>query len=321
VGEGNMTNNIEKDAWSIDQLVKSKFFHKKMHEWGLIEIARELESMKGEEYEWEPRSNLGISEEAWKIIIHRGLKPIIVFAHPDVLFEKQKRIGYYRMLSMVSQKSMLHIGMNSKSCEEGNGRLDSESCTAIAQQLNRIISELVEFDGKELDPREFDIWRGMAAGSQAQGSWQNVKGEKEEREIRDLIKKRLIEKNAIAKAFENDMSVRTFPLADGRFLVFASDPDVSVYDKEIIQLGLEIKGGIDPAGVLERVGAAIKSLRRVKKENPKATTILIAPDISWTSRADDDVEKNRENVDYRFSSEELKKDPEMRRKLFDIMKI
>ncbi len=40
--------------------------------------------------------------------------------------------------------------------------------------MNKIISYLVEAD-RQIDSREFNIWRGMAAGAQAQDLWQNIK--------------------------------------------------------------------------------------------------------------------------------------------------
>lgn len=52
--------------------------------------------------------------------------------------------------------------------------LSDDSALSIARHLNKIVSILIEHDEK-IDAREFDIWRGMAAGSQAQGSWQNTK--------------------------------------------------------------------------------------------------------------------------------------------------
>jgi hypothetical protein len=56
----------------------------------------------------------------------------------------------------------------------------------------------------------------------------------------------------------------------------------AIYKEDKIQAAVEIKGGIDTAGVLERVGAAIKSLRRAKEENPQSTTILILQGVSIT---------------------------------------
>ncbi len=100
-----MNSPEEYKAWSLDQLTKSEFFHQKLHEWGLLEIAERIEEIKGETLEWD-LDLLGISKRAWDKAIHRGIKPVVVFAHPEVLMSISGSVGYYRMLSMVSQKSM-----------------------------------------------------------------------------------------------------------------------------------------------------------------------------------------------------------------------
>jgi len=72
------------ESWLIDQVTKSEFFHQKLHKYGLLEVAYAIEDVHGENLDWN-KKNLGISEKAWKKVIHRGIKPVRVFAHPDVL--------------------------------------------------------------------------------------------------------------------------------------------------------------------------------------------------------------------------------------------
>ena len=68
---------------------------------------------------------------------------------------------------------------------------------------------------------------------------------------------------------------------------------------------MEIKGGIDTAGVLERVGAAIKSLSRAKNENPNAVTILIMYRVAMTEQARQDLESHRNDIDCWFTIEDV----------------
>ncbi|MDX1522006.1 MAG: hypothetical protein R3264_10295, partial [Anaerolineae bacterium] len=178
----------KKRSWSIDQLAKSEFFHQKLHEWALMEVAHQIERIKGEDLNWD-KAALEISEKAWDKIIHRGIKPVIVFAHPDVLSSVARSTSYYRMLAMVSQKSMNQVGLSTVRYEAGP-LPQSELAQTLAQHLNKIISKLIERD-ETIDAREFDLWRGMAAGSQAQGSWQNTKGRKMETILRGIIWRRL----------------------------------------------------------------------------------------------------------------------------------
>lgn len=182
-------SSIDSKAWSLDQLTKSEFFHQKLHEWGLLTVSSEIEKTKGETLDWD-LNLLGISKQAWDKVIHRGIKPVIVFTHPDVLKNISGSVGYYRMLSMVSQKSMNRVGLFATRYETGTDNPDEKAALVIANHLNQIISRLIEFDEK-INAREFDLWRGMAAGSQAQGSWQNTKGNLENEIKREEIFKLL----------------------------------------------------------------------------------------------------------------------------------
>jgi len=150
-----MPSDNEKESWTIDQITKSEFFHQKLHEWGLLKIAYELESIKGEDLEWN-RKDLGIAIRAWNKVIHRGIKPVRVFAHPEVLIQNPKRVGYYRMLAMVSQKSMSRVGVSINRYEGGKGQLNEEIALHITKHLNKIVSTLIEHDEK-IDAREFDL--------------------------------------------------------------------------------------------------------------------------------------------------------------------
>jgi hypothetical protein len=313
-----MPSDKEKESWTIDQITKSEFFHQKLHEWGLLEIAYELEGIKGEDLEWDFKK-LNITTKAWNRVIHRGIKPIRVFVHPEVLKQNPKRVGYYRMLAMVSQKSMARVGLSINRFEEGRSHLDDNSVLEISKHLNKIVSILIEHDEKVND-REFDLWRGMAAGSQAQGSWQNTKGDRAEVVIKELIGRRVREKGLILEEKSHGKG-ETLKLKDGRLLILGSEPDIGIYEDDIIQIAVEIKGGIDPAGVLERFGAALKSLRRAKQENPNSVTILIMQGVSLTSKAKEEIDKSKSIIDYFFTIEDVIGNEDVRKHLFKILEI
>jgi hypothetical protein len=313
-----MPSNKEKESWTIDQITKSEFFHQKLHEWGLLEIAYELEGIKGEDLEWD-LENLNITTKAWNRVIHRGIKPIRVFAHPEVLKKNPKRVGYYRMLAMVSQKSMARVGLSINRYEEGRSHLDDNAALEISKHLNKIVSILIEHDEK-MDGREFDLWRGMAAGSQAQGSWQNTKGDRAEVVIKELIERRVREKGLVLEEKSHGKG-ETLKLKDERLLILGSEPDIGIYKDDIIQIAVEIKGGIDPAGVLERFGAALKSLRRAKQENPNSVTILIMQGVSLTSKANEEIDKSKSIIDHFFTIEDVIGNEDVRAHLFRILKI
>jgi hypothetical protein len=308
----------KEEAWTVDQITKSMFFHQKLHEWGLLEIAYELEKIKGEELNWN-REDLNITDKAWNKVIHRGIKPIIVFAHPDVLVENPKRVSYYRMLSMVSQKSMNKLNLNTDKYEAGEIKLSRNGALKLSRHLNRIISSLIEHD-EEIDPREFDIWRGMCAGSQAQGSWQNIKGDRAEVVVKDLIKRRLMDKGLVSERNVRD-NIEELKLKDGRKFILGSEPDIGIYQDDLVQIAIEIKGGIDPAGVLERFGAALKSLRRSKEKNPKSITILLMQEVSLTSKVKEEIDNAKDVIDHFFTIENVTGNEDQRKRFFEILNI
>lgn len=310
------------DTWSLDQLTKSEFFHQKLHEWGILEVGRQVEQVKGETLTWDLET-LGISQKAWDKVIHRGIKPVIIFAHPEVLMKMSQAVGYYRMLAMVSQKSMIRVKLPIKQYEQGDVVPSEQVAGVLAPHFNKIISHLVESD-EQIDAREFDIWRGMAAGSQAQGSWQNTKGSRIEIIIRGMIQLRLREKNLVSDESGDDEP--RILLKDGRIFIFADEPDVAIYQKPAlgekkIMVAVEIKGGIDTAGVLERIGAAIKSLSRAKEANPNSTTILILQGVSVTPQARGDLKTNQQAVNYWFTIEEVLDDEEKKEEFFRLLAI
>ena len=306
-------------AWALDQLHKSLFFHQRLHDWGLIDVARQIENISGESLDWDSQ-HLNITDSAWKRVIHSGIKPIIVFAHPDVLTTVEKSVSYYRMLSMVSQKSMKEIGLPTERYEKGDRLPSSDSALQIARRANTLVSTLIDNDLR-LERREFDIWRGMAAGSQAQGSWQNKKGDHIESLMRQnlvsqLQKMRLIAPDQIVDLLSRVAKIR---LLDGRMVHFGSEPDILIFSDYRIHAAVEVKGGIDTAGVLERVGAAIKSLSRAKEESPGAITILIMSSVSMSDQAKLDIESNKANVNYWFTMEDIFQDTEQKQRYYSLM--
>ena len=224
------------------------------------------------------------------------------------------------MLAMVSQKSMNQIGLRTTRLEQTGSLPDSDLAVRIAQRLNRIISSLIETEHR-VDRREFDMWRGMAAGSQAQGSWQNAKGNRAENAIRNDLILKLQQSNLIDSDFLVDANRRVIELAlhDGRLLRMGDEPDLAIYANGEIKVAVEIKGGIDVAGVLERVGAAIKSLRRVKEENPKAITILLMQAVSMSQQAERDILSNQDSIDYWFTIEDILEDSSLKSDCYSLM--
>jgi hypothetical protein len=70
-------------------------------------------------------------------------------------------------------------------------------------------------------------------------------------------------------------------LTNGTSILFSSDPDISLVSQNGLTVcALEVKGGADPAGALERYGAAKKSFEEVRLHSPGVMTILVASCIT-----------------------------------------
>jgi hypothetical protein len=282
----------------------------------MLATAEGIDSFRGETLRWE-LPELGISQVAWDKVIHRGIKPVTVFAHPEVLMAIPGAIAYYRMLCMVSQKSMDRVQLSVKRFEDGSVVPGRGAAERIAKRFNQITSRLIELDAS-VDPREFDLWRGMAAGAQAQGSWVNAKGEQVESVIKARIRRRLYETGLVDQESEDKTRM---DLSDGRVVFFSDEPDIAIYRGSQVQAAMEVKGGIDPAGVLERLGAALKSLNRAREENPTAVTILVLRGASLTAGARQDLDLNRHIITHWFTVEELLQDQATETEVFELLRI
>jgi hypothetical protein len=162
----------------------------------------------------------------------------------------------------------------------------------------------------------------MAAGAQAQGSWQNTKGNEAEIIIKGMMQRRLREKDLIINdPSDADERYLRIKLTDNRLVIFGDEPDIAFFDESEVLIAIEVKGGIDKAGVLERIGAAIKSLSRAKEENHKATTILLIQGVSVTGQAIHDLKTNQATVNHWFTVEEILDDEQRRELLFNLLNI
>ena len=100
------------------------------------------------------------------------------------------------------------------------------------------------------------------------------------------------------------------------------EPDIAFYsENRDILAAVEIKGGIDTAGVLERVGAAIKSLSRAKTESPDAITVLVMYKVALTDQAQRDLESHQNDIDHWFTIEDVLNHAGKREEIFGLLGI
>ncbi len=293
--------------WTLEQTTKSLFFHQKLHEWGLVEVAQAVEAFDGSQVRWE-LTELRISERAWNRVIHSGIAPVRVFAHPEVLQQIPRSVGYYRMLAMVSQKSMKRVKLDTEPYELGKSLPDAATAHLLARHLNDIICRVVETEATSpIRARELDLWRAMAADSQAQGAWQNAKGSEYELVVRQLLAAQLA-----ARKLLEAQDASSLKLLGGSVIYFGADPDIRLEKDGKWLSVIEVKGGIDSAGAHERLGASIKTLRDCKAREPECITILLLRKGTLTEGVKERIERSQQDITHWFTIEDLLDDERMR---------
>lgn len=107
-------------------------------------------------------------------------------------------------------------------------------------------------------------------------------------------------------------------LKNKKSILFSSEPDIYFIDqsgKPIV--AIEIKGGTDPAGALERLGAIKKSFEQARMENPEVLTILSVSCI--TGEMETRLRKDK-LIDHIFNLTSIVNDMDKRQEFLDKIK-
>lgn len=163
----------------------------------------------------------------------------------------------------------------------------------MAQAFNGLISMLIESD-PAWSLSNSRVAALLNLGSQVNGSWRNEIGSEGGRRVKELLVSHFIQSGLIANAYGANNSeidpkqlagqfeaVRSFVTKTGYMFTFGSEPDVAIRDdKGILISTIEVKYGLDPAGALERYGAAKKSFEQATKDNPRVHNIYLVSCIT-----------------------------------------
>jgi len=294
------------DVTKESYLLKSTFFYNKLRSHGYFDLFMQVQSLcgiEGEKLNWEQREQWKISEAAWKVLEVNSISPMLVFVHPKILQLHPSFLKYYRSVAMLPQKGLKAISGVSfvERIEAGKtepGSLSSEAISKLVCSINEVVSLVVSLS-TDINETEIQGMMYATAGTNIDGSWRNSIGSEGERVIRSIIIREIHSHGEIssitdrqnktkpiaeldsASILENIDNIRTVNLINGFSLLFASEPDVALYDDSGNIVGsIEIKAGLDPAGALERLGAMFKSFENTLAEFPNAVTILVASCIT-----------------------------------------
>lgn len=287
-------------------LLKSTFFYNRLRQGGYFELFFQIQTLsrvEGKKLNWDKRLEWNISDEAWDVLQINGIDPMLVFMHPKVLQMNPTFLKYYRSVAMLPQKGLKTISrvsiVEKIECGEVEaGSMSTSTIEKLVKTINEVLSLVVSL-ATEINEREIEGMMYATAGTNIDGSWRNSIGAEGERVIRSLMFKELHRQNEISSiqyrntkiedstvykeddVLKNFESVKILNLKNGYSILFASEPDITMYDDAGSIVGvIEIKSGLDPAGALERLGAMLKSFENTIAEYPNAVTVLVASCIT-----------------------------------------
>ncbi len=231
---------------------------------------RIIEGFKGE-LDFTPLDTLMVSPAAWEHVAALGIAPQVVFAHPDILRAHPTTSLYYRGMALLSQKRVGQAAMSVTNWEDGTRKtpVRHDAARKVARLYNAMISSIIEGSSNwTLDNGYRNVLATM--GISLDGMYRNRIG----RMAEDLVK------NRIASWLKEKKLIAPDSLEEGQFLLpgdtlmrYSSEPDIDFVRRDRLIATIEIKGGRDPAGALERLGAMTKSFAETP---PGCVNFLVA---------------------------------------------
>ena len=236
------------------------------------EKARRLIEKYGNTLVFEPHSHFLIEEKAWQHMIGLRTRPSMVFCHPDILRAHPLTSLYYRGMAGLSIKAAKNYFGSVEKIESGDDavRITAEKALKMARTYNLYISSVI------INSTNWTLVNGhrnilATMGITLDGTMRNKIGDIGEDRVRRMMVEWLIEHRLVvepnAAACMGDPQPRLIKLKNGVTMRFSSEPDIAFEHRGDLKATVEIKGGIDPAGALERYGAAKKSFEEAVRQS------------------------------------------------------
>lgn len=242
--------------------------------------ARKLIEAFAPEPDYEPLHDLMIEPRAWEHVRKLGVPARLVFCHPDIVMAHPSASLYYRGMTGLSIKAAKDYVGAVEGLESGSSkvRLKPEKAIQMARSYNLFISSIIVSSANwTLDNGYRTILATM--GISLDGTMRNRVGDVGEERIRKLVLAWLIERKLIELPESPDAPAERPPrkveLKGGITMEFASEPDISFRRGDELLVTIEIKGGIDPAGALERYGAAKKSFEHASSRSRRCRNFYV----------------------------------------------
>ena len=227
-----------------------------------------------EELTFVPLEQLAISQLAWDYVVESGFDTKLVFAHPALLSQYPRTSEYYRGIALLSHKRVSEIAVSVDSWESGaRTTVGERQSVNVARLYNAVISSIIEgATGWTLENVYRNIIANMGIG--LDGTVRNLIGRDAEQLVKGRITAWLDRRQLI---LQRNVEATQFVLPGGYAMRCGSEPDIqfqlTVNNETIIVATIEIKGGKDAAGALDRLGAVQKSFEETP---PNCANFLIA---------------------------------------------
>lgn len=275
--------------------LRATFFVRSLRRLRLWEVIHEVHALLNvsDGFTWKDRDKWGIEPDAWEFIARRAINPLLIFCHPRVISEQPRLLLYYRTATMLSQKGLRSMtGGDIARVESGKcDRLDPAWLNKLVIAVNSIASAIIA-SSADIEADHLPGFQFATAGTTIQGAWNNAIGAEGEATVKTILLNHL--KREIAQIVWRDNTtaeyreelhpafidriheIRVVRLRQGYHLLFSNEPDVSLRDPDDLPvMAIEVKAGTDPAGALERLGAAMKSFENDKNLNPRVKTVYV----------------------------------------------
>jgi hypothetical protein len=244
------------------------------------EQARRMIEEYGETLDFTPLVDYLIEEKAWRHVTALGLEPQLVFSHPALLQASPLTSLYYRGMA----------GLSIKACKDYFGaveriesvvvgaKIPADKALKMARTYNLFISSII------LNSTNWTLRNGhrmilATMGITLDGTMRNKVGEIAEDRIRRMILDWLNEHGLVKQTEPAAVAEGKLPrkviCKNGTVMQFSSEPDIAFLRDDQLLATVEIKGGIDPAGALERYGAAKKSFEEAVRESGRCRNFYL----------------------------------------------
>lgn len=206
------------------------------------------------------KRDLCIARDAWRHVAKAGIKRRLVFAHPEVLKAIPDASVHYRGIALLSLKRVQEVAGAVATWERSpeRARVTDEKALRVCRLYNAVISSII-VDNTDWTLR--DGYRNILAtlGITEDGAIRNIIGQ----EAEEAIKERLLDwtrtQGLLDGAKPAGQSGSEWQLIGGVRMRFGSEPDIAFERNGALAVLIEVKGGKDPAGALERLGAIKKT--------------------------------------------------------------